>query len=282
MTATMATTSSRNHHEIGCPGQLPTHSLMAEVKTSAREERRVPRRSVCEGEGVIRMVASVFEERVRDAEREARTALKNFVDGAAAGDPRQMFSAFSSLDYGEHDGGGWRRAFARVSRLRSVPDVTRQFFRKVYLDYGDHIRQETGDDLVFTDGLRALLPPYKGPAIRLYRGETAHNRRHRTYGLSWTALEDVARSYAATGFHRTSKGGSVLLSTLARSRAIIHAVETDGDRYQEREYIVDRRDLGRVEVVERFDQLTPNELEAERARILAEDGSDPERNLVIL
>ena len=56
--------------------------------------------------------------------------------------------------------------------------------------------------------------------MRLYRGDGAHNRRRRTYGLSWSVERDVADDFAR-GWWRDGKGGSVLLATDAPAGAII-------------------------------------------------------------
>lgn len=83
-----------------------------------------------------------------------------------------------------------------VSRLSAVPDEIRQAFLRLWLRYGDGIRQETDNDLALAAGLRMLLPSYEGPPVRLYRGEGARNRKYRTYGLSWTTDRVVAESFA--------------------------------------------------------------------------------------
>jgi hypothetical protein len=68
------------------------------------------------------------------------------------------------------------------------PEVRAQFIDD-WLRSGDLIRDSTGDDLLLARGLKVLLPPYKGPGRVLFRGDTALNRRRRTYGLSWSADE---------------------------------------------------------------------------------------------
>jgi hypothetical protein len=183
---------------------------------------------------------------------EAKQVVRDFVQGAASGNLERMVATLEAIHYGAVDGGGWARAMRAAARLTSVPRATREFFLQLYLDYGDSIRQEC-DDLDLMAGLRALLPKYKGAAVRLYRGESFYNRSRRTYGLSWTASREVARAYAETGFYRTFKGGSVLLETLAPPSAIICAPALLDDRYKESEYIVDRR-LTFVRLIERFNQ----------------------------
>jgi hypothetical protein len=187
--------------------------------------------------------------------RKARQVVRDFVEGAIAGDTERMKATFQSLDYDEWACGGWRRAFKAISRTQNLPRITKEFFLQVHLDDGDHIRLETGDDLVYASGLRALLPPYQGPAMLLYRGEGAMNRKYRNYGLAWSSTKEVARAYAETGKYRSSMGGSVLLSTLAKPESIICAPALISDRYKEQEYILDRRELGEVKVEERFPQL---------------------------
>lgn len=208
-----------------------------------------------------------WHERLLAERRKARRAVRDFVEGAASGNTDRMSGAFEVLDHGEHGGGGWRRAFRAVSSRPAVPDATRSYFLQVFLKCGDHIRQETGDDLVYASGLRVLLPPYKGRApLRLYRGEGALNRKRRTYGLSWTNTREVARRFAEIGNYRCSVGGSVLLTTLAPRAAIICAPALLTDSYSEDEYIVDRRFLSNVNVEERFAHLTTEEFDALRAR----------------
>jgi hypothetical protein len=83
----------------------------------------------------------------------------------------------------------------------SAPVELRTRFVAAWIESGDHIRCEIGDDPVLIDGLRALLPPYVGDPVRLYRGDSAWNRRRRTYGVSWTTNIDcgtlVCRWYMA-------------------------------------------------------------------------------------
>jgi hypothetical protein len=102
-----------------------------------------------------------------------------------------------------------------------------------------------------------LLPHYIGLApLTLYRGDSLWNRWWRTYGLAWTTELEVARAFAL-GLWRSSQGGSVLLKTTASGQAIISAPAHSEDRYGEQEYLLDRRRLERVEVVERFTQVAP-------------------------
>ena len=82
-----------------------------------------------------------------------------------------------------------------------------------------------------------------------------YNRQRRTYGVSWTESIEVARQYAERGLWRTFKGGSVLLEAMAPPEAIVCAPAMFEDPYAEQEYVVDRRRLTGVKVVQRFSQL---------------------------
>jgi hypothetical protein len=151
---------------------------------------------------------------------------------------------------------GWPRAMRRIAGLNGAPPEIREYFLKAWLDNGPHIRQETGDDILLTRALRVLLPPYVGPPVTLYRGESAWNRRHRTYGLSWSAVEEVADRYAQRA--RAMYKDSVVLRVDAPSKAILCTyVTTDSDLHTEQEYILDRRFIKGVTVLRRCGQLRP-------------------------
>jgi hypothetical protein len=123
---------------------------------------------------------------------------------------------------------------------------------------------------------RILLPPYDGPAVHLFRGAWAGERRRRSYGLCWTTDKAEAEWHAA---HKQQwPRGCVVLETLAPAAAIICAVQygepltlekiarqfpgtpasaaqelidNHQDFSHEREHIVDRRHLNAVSVARR-------------------------------
>jgi hypothetical protein len=190
---------------------------------------------------------------IAEERREARQAVKDFVRGAATGDLDLLAAALPALDSMDYAGGGWRRAFIAISKAALSHPRTKDFFATVWFEDGEHIRQETGDDLALVDGLRFLLPSYSGPSLRLFRGDGFQNRRRRTYGLSWTTDRETALRFAEKGMWRHTVGGSVLLEATAGPMAIVASL---ADRYGEQEYLVDRRKLGIVRVVEQFTQIS--------------------------
>jgi hypothetical protein len=179
-----------------------------------------------------------------------RSAIRDFVEGARAGDGHRFFRAVDAFEtrvlY------GWKKGMRAIAKVDDVPNEFRERFLRVWLVNGDHIRSEVGDDLIFLDGLRSLLPRYRGSARILFRGDSMYNRQRRTYGPSWTESIEVARQYAERGFWRTFQGGSVLLETEAPPQAIICAPAMFDDHYAEQEYVVDRRRLTGIKVVQRF------------------------------
>jgi hypothetical protein len=73
--------------------------------------------------------------------RRARKAFRDFVEGAAAGDAARMLSDLRNLDFGDIHGFGWPRAMRAIARIGSVPQRTRDVFLRLYVRFGDHIRQ---------------------------------------------------------------------------------------------------------------------------------------------
>src|SRR5262249_32138134 len=141
----------------------------------------------------------------------------------------------------EHAFEGWRRLLLRIARMETRPSAEfRAVFQNVVSECGAAIRLE-GDDLAIVKALRAIFPPYRGRGLRLYRGDSAFNRRRRTYGISWTTSREVAEGFAH-GLWKRVPGGSVLLETDAVPAAIIRVLR-GGMHAHGREVWVDRRYL---------------------------------------
>src|SRR5271156_4836116 len=55
----------------------------------------------------------------------------------------------------------WPRAWRRVAHLKQeLSGDVKRFFLAAWAQYGDHLRQEAGSDLLLIEALRRLLPPY--------------------------------------------------------------------------------------------------------------------------
>ncbi len=182
--------------------------------------------------------------------RRKREAVREFAAAVRVSDPKRCAEAFHELGKS-----GQRRAGMRAIKRLSPSAECRQWFLLVWVKFGDGIRDDVNNDLVLLDGLRALLPAYTGPGLTLFRGESFWNRKRRSYGLSWSHDREIARDFAL--FHsKCYESGSVLLEAEAPAEAIVCAV-TQHANYGEQEYLVDRRRLGRVRVIERFAPQIP-------------------------
>jgi hypothetical protein len=190
----------------------------------------------------------------REERRAMKVAAANFIRAAETNDP---YLAAASLEHGAACIGFWKQVLRQGCTVH--PDLRPSFLRH-WEESGDSLRSTLDDDLLLLDLLRLLLPPYVGPAVELFRGETAWNRRRRTYGQAWSASREAATCFAIHKPRRSSVGGSVLLRTVAPPDAIICAPHVLGARRPtEAEYIVDRRRLsGGVTVLERFSERPLN------------------------
>ena len=145
--------------------------------------------------------------------RKERAAVRDFVEGALACDGKRFGNAIDRL-WG--DGSNLRAAFRRIAR-ESVPMEMRTRFARIWFDCGEHFRTEVGDDRVLADGLRALMPPYRGrlPVV-LYREQllelqAAHLRlvsvplAHHSRATCPTSAEALQRWIGAAANDRTAE-----------------------------------------------------------------------------
>src|SRR5215207_11497797 len=107
----------------------------------------------------------------------------------------------------DDDDDAFTRAMQAVAKLpRSSPELQSLCVR-MWLRNGDLLRDRAKSANALAAGLRVLLPPYTGPSLTIYRGDSWRNRCRRTYGLSWTTSIDVARGIASGGLWRAFDGG---------------------------------------------------------------------------
>ena len=215
-----------------------------------------------------------FAEELRNQRRAAKDAADCFVRVCQTGKAEAVEGAAQLLD---ETVSGWTVAIRAVGRrLQSVTPEVQQAFLPVWVQH-KMLSLTVGDHRALCDAARILLPRYQGPAVQLFRGAGAGERRRRIYGLSWTP--DIAIAERSARERQRWDGGSVLLETLAPPAAIICAVEYPepftveelkrefpglsqrtietlaGQGYHdEREYVVDRRRLGAVTVARRYTQ----------------------------
>jgi hypothetical protein len=163
----------------------------------------------------------------------------------------------------------WAMALSQLAKLQDVPAEIQETFQSAWIETKTVPAQVNNHRLVCA-ALRVMLPPYTGPAVRLFRGAGFNEHRKRQYSLSWT--EDYATAERFARDYSVMHSGSVILETVAPPAAIIAKVKypepyTEAEReemrlgnirfdeyHEEREFLVDRRGLGvgAVTVVQRF------------------------------
>jgi hypothetical protein len=180
-----------------------------------------------------------FRARQAQERRNSRRAAGQFVSAIVEADSAALYRGAQAMGM-TFD--GWARGVRAASRLTGLSEASRRLFLDFWIEEGDTLRGATPSDLDLIRVLRALLPPYEGPAMRLYRGEGARNRRRRTYGMAWSAEREIAEGFFR-GNAALYAGGTVLLEAHVPADAIICSPHVDGGAYDEVEYLVDRRRL---------------------------------------
>jgi hypothetical protein len=130
---------------------------------------------------------------------------------------------------------------------------TREAFHQAWIEQGLYIREDFAVDPLLPDVLRNFLPGYSGAPVELFRGERGSNHEARAYGVSWTSKRDIAQMFAR-GLNLCPQTGSVVVHAVAPACAILAAPRPDatGSKLEESEYVVDRRALGVIDVLERY------------------------------
>lgn len=172
---------------------------------------------------------------------DVRRAVQAFKASAATGDLDEFLKAFAQVETLWI----WREAF-RSLRGIEVPEPFRRLFLAIYQEAGDSLRSNIDDDAVLVSALRALLPPYDGPELTVYRGAHKDERRYRRYGHAWTTDLDVARSHASKAYHG---GSGLVLRAQAPTRSIVSAPKLENLVWHESEIVIDRRRLRNIAVI---------------------------------
>jgi hypothetical protein len=186
---------------------------------------------------------------VSEERRKERNAGKAFLVGLQSENMETVVRATEILRYSIW--GQFHSALRNAARIKGISESFRHTLLDFCLENGDSLRTAARHDFLLLDFYRAVLPKYRGPSVTIYRGATLSERCNRTYGLSWTTNIQVARSFAERNAERTRDDG-VVLRTVASRTSLICAPAQLNNRFGEDEFVVDRRKLKVVEVVERF------------------------------
>jgi hypothetical protein len=178
-------------------------------------------------------------------------AIQEFVDACRGTDVEAFRYATVGLSNEGISPLAWRYAMQAIAltQPRMAPEL-RHWFSLFW--FSMPVAGCVVDEDILRSALRVLLPPYCGPAVRLYRGTSAMERR--PYGLSWSTDPAFALQHAEN-HTKTTGETSVVLETMALPEAIISAVsEMVGTHpgVREREYIVDGDRLDGVACISSF------------------------------
>jgi hypothetical protein len=190
-----------------------------------------------------------FGERIREQRRADRRAAMAFVQACKAGDVKLLYKTADLLS--NESVTGWTIAVRKIAReVSQVSPNIQSAFLSVWIQT-QMLPLKVGDHRALCIAARMLMPPYRGPSVRLYRGASGSERRRRIYGISWTSDINTAEKFAEQ--YRHFYEGSVLLETVAPTEAIFCDIGgASGHLYGEGEYAVDRRHLRCVNLARHY------------------------------
>jgi hypothetical protein len=160
-------------------------------------------------------MSDLLARHIAEQNRRDRETPRQFVRALLASDAKALVASLGQLD---DCFDGWRRAFRQCVKLESIPADMKHTMLELWRHHGDHIRNEVRDDMALVKALRVLLPAYTGPRLALYWGDSAWNRRRRTYGLSWSASQAVAEAFADGLLWRSCRGGASCCRPMCRQK----------------------------------------------------------------
>lgn len=146
---------------------------------------------------------------------------------------------------------GWK-AYANQLLLkeeRQSPKFVEQF-SMFWIEAGHHLREQVEDDRTLVCLLRYLLPPYKGEALELFRGENRSRWESGSIGLAWTRSIDTARIFGS-GLNAINSGG-VLLKSYVIPEVIISGPNAHSIYLGENQFTVDPYSLSEISVLEAY------------------------------
>jgi hypothetical protein len=149
----------------------------------------------------------------------------------------------------------WARKTPEILGKPVPPDPERAAFSTHWVVAGHHIREQVADDALLVRLLRHLLPPYKGGALTLFRGENLPRWEKGAVGLAWTDKIDVARMFGG-GLNARDTGG-VLLRGAFGPAAIISGSDIHSRYLGEMQFTIDPFYGTDIDVLERYPPCDP-------------------------
>ena len=122
-----------------------------------------------------------FQEILREEKRRARRHALAVVEACKTGDAERFYHLV--YPYDDHPR-FWTTAMRMIARsLTHVSTEIQTAFRSAWIET-KMISLQNGGLRAFCQALKVLMPPYQGPAVKLFRGASAIERTRRVYGLS--------------------------------------------------------------------------------------------------
>jgi hypothetical protein len=175
----------------------------------------------------------------------------DYILAALAGGPHEdlgrAFSAMTSVK-------SYRRLIKRAAKTCYVTKPFRDAFHTAWTVRGFRWRDALNEDVHLTRALRAILEPYQGPGLALFRGEQSGRHDAGRRGLNWTLKREVAAMFAR-GLCSTCEGGGILITATAPPNAIIAAPGVHSRYLGEDEYVIDPVLLEGVRELQRYPQF---------------------------
>lgn len=163
-----------------------------------------------------------------------RSAI-NYILAAMRGGPNEALRiAFDRM----RSVASYRRLIKHGAKSKAIPPEFRERFHTAWTTEGFRWRDAVGNDALLTRALRAVLSPYEGQGITLFRGEQASRYDAGRVGFNWTPDRKVAEMFAS-GLCSTYEGGGVLLTARAPANAIIASPGVHSKHLGENEFIVE-------------------------------------------
>lgn len=108
-------------------------------------------------------------------------ADRDVVEAIRTGDGRYLRPAIQNPAFDRP----WLRATRQIARLGPMSKRTQKIYLRFHVRFGHDVRRLIGDDPALITALHVLMPPYRGPAVMLYRGDyLTRGYQRRPFGLS--------------------------------------------------------------------------------------------------
>ena len=181
-----------------------------------------------------------FNEESWDKDR----AIREFHTFLQAGDDNGVEAARLAIK--RH--GCWHEALSPILQFPGPDESIGQRVFALWISYGFGIARSMNDNhLIIAEVLKHLLPPYKGPGLTLYRGQSKAHYDEHWYGFSWTPKLESARNYSA--WHRKDGCHGVVLRIDATPEMIVAAPNEHSSGIGDYEYVLDPKLLKGISVV---------------------------------